>query len=219
MYKIEFEDDKGKFLGSQEVGEDFLDILESTNCIQRSLKCHITGCFVYTLQEYLPEGSIAELGVYQGGITKFLATLFPERKVWAFDTFEGMPALGDVDEVSEGQFADVNGVLDYLDNDNIVIKKGVFPATTMTTHDGIFDETFALVHLDADLYQSTYDGLNFFWPRMVPSGVIILDDFEEQPAAPGVKKAFDDFFAAPVTPPEIVPVLADCGVVAIRKTL
>ena len=208
-------------LGSQEVGQDFIDILTDTKCVQKSLKCHITGCFVYTLQDHLPEGSIAELGVYQGGMTKFLATLFPERKVWAFDTFEGMPALGEDDEVAEGEFADVGEVIEYLDNDNIMIKKGIFPDTAVEDigwDDGAFNDTFALVHLDADLYQSTYDGLAFFWPRMAENGVIILDDFEGQPAAPGVKKAFDDFFAPPATYPEVVPVLGDCGVVAIRKT-
>jgi hypothetical protein len=47
------------------------------------------------------------------------------------------------------------------------------------------------VHLDADLYASTTAGLEFFYPRMIPGGIIITHDFS---ILPGVAHAFSEFF-------------------------
>lgn len=46
--------------------------------------------------------------------------------------------------------------------ENIIIKKGFFPDTAVDIED-----TFCFVHLDMDIYQSTMDGLHFFWSKMV----------------------------------------------------
>ena len=51
---------------------------------------------------------------------------------------------------------------------------------------------FSLVHLDADLYSSTLAGLEFFYPRMVPGGIIIVHDYS---TLPGVAQALTDFLA------------------------
>ena len=48
------------------------------------------------------------------------------------------------------------------------------------------------MHLDVDLYDSTLAGLDFFYPRMVPGGIIISHDF---PTLSGVSLAFEEFFA------------------------
>lgn len=47
---------------------------------------------------------------------------------------------------------------------------------------------FCLVSLDADLYQSTLDGLRYFWPRLSPGGMIFLHDWGSRQYA-GVKAA------------------------------
>ena len=49
---------------------------------------------------------------------------------------------------------------------------------------------FSLVHLDADLYASTLADLEFFYPRMIPGGIIITHDFS---TLPGVARAFSEF--------------------------
>lgn len=74
--------------------------------------------------------------------------------------------------------------------ENIVIKKGFFPDTALNVKD-----FFCYVHLDMDIYQSTMDGLKFFWPRMVEQGIIMIDDYYND-HCPGVKKAVDEFCAA-----------------------
>ena len=55
--------------------------------------------------------------------------------------------------------------------------------------------------MDADLYNPTKAGLEFFYPRLVPGGVIIVHDYN--PDWPGIMKAVNDF-ATTITEP-IVP--------------
>ena len=143
-----------------------------------------------SIAENIP-GAIAELGVYQGGSARFLARAFPKRRCILFDTFSGIPFKGDGDKHNTGDFGDtsleaVKRVLS--DCANVEFAPGIFPATALPFK----DETFALVYLDADQYQSTLDGLNFFWPRLSPGGVIALDDYG-WPNCPGVKRALEEF--------------------------
>ena len=56
------------------------------------------------------------------------------------------------------------------------------------TGDAITDKKFSFVYLDVDLYQSTKDSLEFFYPRMNTGGVILSHDYQY----PGVRQAFDD---------------------------
>ena len=51
---------------------------------------------------------------------------------------------------------------------------------------------FAFVHVDVDLYQPTLDSLKFFYPRLLPGGVIVVDDYGYS-VFPGAKRAVDEF--------------------------
>jgi hypothetical protein len=55
------------------------------------------------------------------------------------------------------------------------------------------EHRFRLVHLDLDLYQPTLDALTFFYPRMVPRGLIVVDDYGHLSCL-GVRAAVDQFF-------------------------
>lgn len=48
---------------------------------------------------------------------------------------------------------------------------------------------YRFVHLDVDLYQPTRDGLDYFYPRLVPGGIIVCDDYDW----PGARKAIEEF--------------------------
>ena len=50
------------------------------------------------------------------------------------------------------------------------------------------------MHLDADIYESTKTGLEFFYPRTVKGGMIISHDYRNR-HCPGVKLAYEEFFA------------------------
>ena len=69
---------------------------------------------------------------------------------------------------------------------NVKFYKGIFPETAKP----IEQKQFSFVHLDVDLYQSTLDCLEYFFPRMVKGGIILTHDYHTS----GVKKAFEKYF-------------------------
>ncbi|HXX56061.1 MAG TPA: TylF/MycF/NovP-related O-methyltransferase, partial [Methanoregula sp.] len=70
----------------------------------------------------------------------------------------------------------------------IELKKGWIPER----FGEISSERFSFVHIDVDLYQPIRDSLEFFYPRMIPGGIIVLDDYGYL-GFPGAKKATDEF--------------------------
>ena len=149
------------------------------------------------LREQRVEGSLAELGVYKGDTARELNILFPERKLYLFDTFDGFAEKDVEKETRSGfskawksDFSDTNErlVLERLPAaQNVVIKKGYFPDTA----DGL-EDTFALVSLDADLYAPTLSGLEYFYPRLNAGGMILLHDYGNSRFA-GVRQAVEDY--------------------------
>jgi hypothetical protein len=54
---------------------------------------------------------------------------------------------------------------------------------------------FGFVHLDVDVYPITQFCVEFFAPRLVAGGVIVVDDYGSR-TCEGVTKAVDEFAAA-----------------------
>lgn len=161
-------------------------------------------------------GSIAELGVYQGAFAAELNRLFPERKLFLFDTFEG---FAEKDLITErklggrnafavaGDFSDtsVDIVLGRMCCHEYVyicrgrfpesLSKGAIPANgkTTVTADDLKAEHYAGVSLDTDLYEPTRAGLQYFYPRLNPGGFILLHDYHST-QYPGVHRAAVEFF-------------------------
>jgi len=154
-----------------------------------------------TVVERKIEGDLAELGVYKGYTAKLIHYYMPERMLHLFDTFEGFSERSVVAEkentghpILKSHFADT--AIDIVKhnisqkNNNISYYQGYFPESIPAN---FFDKLrFAFVHLDADLYESISKGLQFFYPRMSPKGMIIVHDYN---AWPGARKAVDDFFS------------------------
>jgi len=142
------------------------------------------------------EGEIAEVGVYRGGSAKLIASLKGNKRLHLFDTFAGMPTVrADVDKHQAGDFADTSlgAVQRYLSPfAGLVFYQGLFPDSAQSL--GATATRFSLVHLDVDIYESTKAGLSFFYPRVVKGGLILSHDYRSL-RCPGVKRAFDEFFA------------------------
>lgn len=137
------------------------------------------------------DGDVAEVGVSSAGSAKLIAEMKGDKKLHLFDTFEGLPEPGKADKgFLKRQYAcSLGSVQTYLSGySGITFYKGLFPETAGPVQ----DRGFAFVHLDVDLYQSTLDALKFFYPRVVPRGVILSHDYS---TFPGVRKAFDEFFS------------------------
>ena len=46
-----------------------------------------------------------------------------------------------------------------------------------TRFDEVADRSFCFVHVDVDLFEPTRESIAFFYPRMVPGGVMLFDDY------------------------------------------
>jgi Macrocin-O-methyltransferase (TylF) len=148
-------------------------------------------------------GEIVECGTARGGSAALLALwlkrLQTNRKIYVFDTFEGLPAptLADPDYGRAVQFTGLcRGQLDEVENlftslgvrDFAVFVKGLFQDTMPGFP---FPEKIALAHLDADWYDSTMVCLNHLWDRIPVGGIVQFDDYGSWQ---GCKKAVDEFF-------------------------
>ncbi len=142
-------------------------------------------------------GAVAELGVYRGDFAKVINAVFPDRKLYLFDTFEGFPEEDMDYEVQNGLLRNevgklantsVEAVLKKMPyRENCVIRKGYFPDTAAG-----LEEQYAFVNIDVDLYKPILAGLEYFWPRMVENGCLFVHDYFSLSYA-GARKAVEEF--------------------------
>lgn len=135
-------------------------------------------------------GAAAELGVYRGFFARCINQLLPERKLYLFDSFEGFSEEANASESFQAAHANttIEKVLAIMPHRSMVtVKPGFFPESL----NGL-EESFCLVSLDVDFYQTTLDGLRYFWPRLEKGGYLLLHDWGS-PKLPGVAKALQDF--------------------------
>jgi hypothetical protein len=57
------------------------------------------------------------------------------------------------------------------------------------------ERRYRFTHVDVDLYHPTKASLEYFWPRLVPGGVLVCDDYNWS----GAKRAVEEFAAASST--------------------
>jgi hypothetical protein len=132
----------------------------------------------------LPSGHIAEFGTARGGSAIFLAVvadaLFPGTKVYAFDSFAGMPEVDTSrDAHKSGDFSEASDteLVRYCSEvgiNNLVPVKGPFSETIKRVLPTI--GPLRLAHIDCDLYASVAEAYDGVKPFIVPGGYIAFDD-------------------------------------------
>jgi O-methyltransferase len=174
----------------------------------------------YTLDQMLKlvehiEGEIAECGAYKGASALLMCRSLLGSKSLAhlFDSFEGLDEPQPVDgtywqkgSLSVGEAA-LHETLRGFDNYR-VYKRWIperFPEVS--------DCRFRFVHIDVDLYRATLASLEFFFPRLMPGGLVLLDDYGFS-SCPGAKQATDEFFA---DKPENIAMLPTGQAFAIKR--
>ena len=126
------------------------------------------------------------------------------KKLFLFDTFEGMPPTDSAKDLHlPGDLSDtsVDAVTDYVGcRELCVVRKGFIPET----FGGLELSQIAFAHIDVDIYRSILDCLEFIWPRMVLGGFMVFDDYGF-PSCPGARTAVDLFFADKTCVPLCLP--------------
>ena len=129
-------------------------------------------------------GDVVEFGSYRGGSALFIAHLLrawgSTKKVFALDTFEGLPPTDhEIDLHRSGDFADAT--LEEVTNardaaglaDQLVLVKGLFEDRWPTLRKG---RTFSLAHIDCDIYHAVKYVLQEIDDSLSPGAHVILDD-------------------------------------------
>ena len=150
----------------------------------------------YEIEKKNLEGNVAELGVYKGKFARYLNQYFPSRNLYLFDTFEGFDKR-DIIREKQNQFSPANQ--DFSDTSvEAVLKRMPFPQKCKPIK-GFFpesakdiEEPFVFVSLDTDLYEPIYNGLHFFYPKLVSGGYIFVHDFNNE-AYKGTREAVQKF--------------------------
>ena len=164
------------------------------------------------------EGDIAEVGVYKGNTASLLAELARRMgcTAYLFDTFQGFSEkdITGVDAHVDGHaFSDTSlaAVRALVGDQNVRFLPGYFPETTAGMPG---DAVFSLVHIDCDLYAPFHAALHYFYPRLIPSGFLVMHDYSSL-YWDGAEKAADEFFAD--KPEKLIPIPDKSGTVVIRK--
>lgn len=149
-------------------------------------------------------GAVSECGVLRGHISAWMNSVFFDRKIYLFDTFDFWDER-DLMKESEEVKTHLNNVklqvqqgTRVLTNENmtilrcpnrkmVTIKKGYVP----DSFEGIEDQ-FVFVNLDMDIFAPQLAALHFFAPKMVAGGVILLHDYFH-PVHTGTKRAIEEF--------------------------
>jgi hypothetical protein len=147
-------------------------------------------------------GDTAECGVFEGAGSYAICSAVAShgrtpRQHFVFDSFEGLsqPASFDGDAWRAGDLCRGLDVVraNLASFENVRYHKGWIPEVFQQVESST--STFALVHIDVDLYQPTLDSIQFFYPRTNPGGLIVCDDYGFT-TCPGATQAVDEFLAS-----------------------
>ena len=152
---------------------------------------HLRGCVERVLSDGVP-GDFIETGVWRGGASILMRAVLAaygveDRLVWLADSFRGIPPPNpekypadaglnfheysvfavSLDEVKANFRA--YGLLD----DCVRFVEGWFADTLAS----IPADTFAIIRLDGDLYESTMVALDALYPKLASGGFVVVDDY------------------------------------------
>lgn len=145
-------------------------------------------------------GDVVELGCWEGTSALFeqrlLQELSPEKKLWLYDSFEGLPektvedqsVAGEQFKAGELRASRARLQRNFVKADLLVpyIKRAWF--FELDPED--LPEQICFAFLDGDFYESIMDSLKLVWPKLAVGGAVAIDDYQNV-ALPGVKKAVD----------------------------
>jgi hypothetical protein len=162
-------------------------------------------------------GVYVECGVAAGAQIIAMAAGAPNKTIYAFDSFEGIPLASNKDDQAPGLYFFTKTEQAALPNpgEQVLVSSG---ATVVSEYDfwqhidtafgprkhnvktvkGWFEVTLpafecppiSVLRLDGDLYNSTYVCLKYLYPKLIKGGVCIVDDA----ALPGCWNALIDYF-------------------------
>ncbi len=199
---------------------EFLPLYEECRSFSMTSSARMFGLFKaiqYATSAGIP-GAIVECGVWRGGSMMLAArTLMhfgsTDRDLYLFDTFAGLPKPDETKDVdiwgNRGIDAwrpqaidDKSSTLAAASLDEVQrnMQSTGYPSERVHNVRGLVEETIpnaapdtiAVLRLDTDWYESTRHELLHLYERLVPGGVLIIDDYGH---FQGARQAVDEFLA------------------------
>jgi O-methyltransferase len=142
-------------------------------------------------------GALVDCGVWNGGSTILLSAAAPERNVWAFDSFAGLPEPHELDgRESEGLGGELvgseqklrEGFEQFAHPARLHVRAGWFEETLAAAAGDI--GTVAVLHCDSDWYDSVLLTLEVMYPLVSAGGFVVIDDYG---TFPGAQRATDEY--------------------------
>jgi O-methyltransferase len=167
-----------------------------------------------------------ECGTWKGGMIAGIASILgKQRDYFLFDSFEGLPPAKKIDGAAAIAWQNDKNSEDYRDNCKASIedarramgKAGIQDAKFVkgwfenTLPKSKFPQGIAILRMDADWYDSTYQILENLFEQVIQGGIIIIDDYFTWQ---GCAKAINDYLNTN-NRKEVVEVFG--GVAFIRK--
>lgn len=157
-------------------------------------------------------GDLVECGVYKGGSAGILglqAIESPERRLWLFDAFAGMPQPGDKDDAASREIA--TGYVGSEASTRRIMKRLGVPEGRYRIVVGWLEDTLpeldkppvALLHIDTDFYDPVKLALEQFYPHVSPGGYVVLNDYG---VFEGCRRATDEFLAEHAPGGEVIAI-------------
>jgi O-methyltransferase len=141
-------------------------------------------------------GDFAEFGVYQGDCTIQMANGDKARRIWAWDTFSGMPDDDYIPELDStdppGKWSPTTPPIARFEASgfNIIPVVGRFSHTIPLFAELHPSVRYAFIHIDCDHYNAYRRVLEYLETRMNRGGIVRLDDYG---CCKGAKLATDQF--------------------------
>jgi len=127
----------------------------------------------YAIESTKLDGAILEFGVFSGGTIQFISEKFPPKKIYGFDSFEGLP-----ENWRPGfprKAFDLHGALPKVP-DNVILLKGWFNQT-LPKWKKENQSMVSFLHVDCDLYSSTKTIFHELSDRIVEDTIIVFDEY------------------------------------------
>lgn len=166
-------------------------------------------CMQIVISNNIP-GDFIECGTWRGGLAALMLDHLVrnnlDRKLYIYDTFEGMPApslkddpraLEKYNQTRDGEFSDwcradadtvkqtLSGVTANFEQHCVLI-----PGMVEQTLDHYNANAIALCRVDTDWYESTKKEFEVLYPKISAGGYMIVDDYSDWS---GCKLAVDEY--------------------------
>jgi len=163
------------------------------------------------------EGDVVEFGCYVGESSKYLMKTLIEtnsdKKLFVYDSFEGLPDLSKWEENSGWKPRTLKTTEDVLIN-NFIQNDIPIPFIHKDWFKDIphykIPQKICFAFLDGDFYDSIYDSLEKIFDKVSDGGHILFHDYERNDL-PGVRAAIEDFLSKKGLPYTVTKVADQLG--------